>query len=125
MSELEDYVHPRAKEDDMNYFGEDVHDYVGRKILVLLRENRKKEIEILVPGFIEKYKYKTDKMKRQISRIEPVPSARRKEIEYFLRGDGGNYGVDEGMVFLNNEVEPKGYSHVAHRVSGGVPTATP
>jgi len=112
-----EYIHPLTEKDGANYFGEDLFDYEDKKILVFLRENRNKKIEILVPGFVEKYDIENN-LGRRVSIVEPIPSAKRKEIEYFLRGDGGNYGTDEDMFFVNVEVEPKGASYNERGISG-------
>lgn len=114
-----DFQHPLPLENKKNYLGEDLYDYYGRNLLVLLRENSKKEKEIYVPGFIEEYNYKIENGMR-FSKIGPVPSAKRKDVEYFIRSDC-KYGTTEEMFFLNVEVEPKGYPKLSRSVTGEIP----
>ncbi|MEK6760828.1 MAG: hypothetical protein AABX93_02805 [Nanoarchaeota archaeon] len=120
---LIDFTHPLAYDNNVNYCGENWHDYGERKLLVLGRENRNKELELFILGFVEKYDIGRDDLGRIISLVEPIPSARRKEIELFLRYDC-KLGVTENMIFLNDEVEPKGYSKGFRSVTGEVPSET-
>jgi hypothetical protein len=111
MSTLVDFIHPNFMTKDYGYYTyycEDLIDYGDKKILVLGRVDSQERGSLFIPGFLKQYNIGKTDFDEIVSKVLPIPTIMRKDIEFFLRNEG--YGTSEDMYFLNNEVEVVGSS---------------